>query len=490
MPDNGSQGTNTDEPGVSRRTLVKAAGAAGATGASVGLAGCIYGGSGSTDGVTFGFDPDAEDAVGDEIVDLFYENGVDEDTEIALQPGDSDTGDRRDTYTNLLQAEETEPDLFLMDNGWVNTFIERGDIANLSDELDDDELERIEDEYFDAFTETARDPDSGDLYGLPLFPDYATMQYRKDYARDAGYDDEDFEEWATEPMTWEEWADITEDIVDNSDAEYGLATQWETYEGTACCTWNEVMTSFGGAYFGGEENLLGPVGDRPITVDEDEFIEALAMMRTFVADEHDEDTLEEYPTGLATSSITSWEEEDAREAIAGGDAAMQRNWPYAIVDTIEDDENDVSADDYGAMPMPYAVSEEDAAQPGTGGTTSALGGWHIVLNPNSERKEEALEVLRAAMADDLNLGLFELWGWIPPKPDLFETEEVEDVEPIGDYMDTLRVAGENAMPRPSTSEWTNQAGVIAEEVNQAVAGEKSPEDAAADLQDSLEDTES
>ncbi len=28
------------------------------------------------------------------------------------------------------------------------------------------------------------------------------------------------------------------------------------------------MTSYGGAYFGGRENLFGPIGDRPITVEE------------------------------------------------------------------------------------------------------------------------------------------------------------------------------------------------------------------------------
>ncbi|SDJ54813.1 extracellular solute-binding protein [Natronorubrum texcoconense] len=481
-----SQGSRRTDSNVSRRTFVKAAGAGGA---AVGLAGCIYGSETSEDAVVWGIDPNAEEAVGDEILDLLAENGAD-GIDVRLQPGDEDTGDRRDAYTNLLQAEETQPDLFLMDNGWVNVFIQRGQIANLSEELDDEDLSQVDDEYFESFTETARDPDSGDLYGVPIFPDYPTMQYRKDYAREAGYDDEDFDEWATEPMTWSEWAEITEEIVEASDAEYGLATQWDQYEGTACCTWNEVMSSFGGAYFGGFDNLFGPVGDRDVTVDEPEFVEGLEMMRTFVAEEADDYTLEdEYPLGLATSNITSWQEEDAREAILEGDAVMQRNWPYAINSNLESEEHDLTVDDYGAMPMPYAVSEDEAAQPGTGGSTSALGGWHIVLNPNSENKEEALEVIRATMTDEFNLGMFDLWGWIPPKPHLFETEEAEQVEPMGNYIDTLRVAGENAMPRPVTTVWSNQSSRIAEEVNLAVAGDKSPADAAADLQDALEDIE-
>ncbi|WP_120244545.1 substrate-binding domain-containing protein [Halopiger aswanensis] len=486
MSERHSQGDRTDAS-VSRRTFVKAAGAGGA---SVSLAGCVYGGESSSDGaVVWGFDPNAAEAVGDDIVSLVQESGAD-GVDIELQPGDEDTGARRETYTNLLEAGETQPDLFLMDSGWVNVFIQRGHIANLSEELDESELSTVEDEYFERFTATTRDPGNGDLYGIPMFPDYPTMQYRKDYAREAGYGESDFEEWATEPMTWAEWAEVTQEIVEASDAEYGLATQWDQYEGTACCTWNEVMSSFGGAYFGGRDNVLGPVGDRPVTVDEPEFIEGLRMMRTFVADEADDHTLEdEYPLSLATSDITSWTEEDARTAILNGDAAMQRNWPYAINLNVADADDPLPVEDYGAMPIPYGVPEEEAAQPGTGGTTAALGGWHLVLNPNSERKEEALEVIRATMTDEFNLGMFDLWGWVPPKPALFDADEVQQADPMGNYMDTLRVAGENAMPRPVTPVWTNQSSLIAEEVNLAVAGDKAPDQAAADLQSGLEDIE-
>ncbi|HMB51582.1 MAG TPA: sugar ABC transporter substrate-binding protein, partial [Natronoarchaeum rubrum] len=137
----------------------------------------------------------------------------------------------------------------------------------------------------------------------------------------------------------------------------------------------------------------------------------------------------------------------------------------------------------------YAVTEDEAAQPGTGGTTSALGGWHIVLNPNTERKEEAMEVIRAMMTDEVNLGLFELWGWLPTKPELFESDQAAETGVVGNYLDTIRVAGENAMPRPSTTVWPTQATMIAEQANAAVAGDKSPEQAMNDLQSSLENTE-
>ncbi len=478
---NGS-GTSPRGDGVSRRTFVKAAGA---SGVAVGLAGCIYGnGDGAEDAVVFGFDPDSAQAVGDEIIDLFYENGLDEEIDIQLLPGASDTGERRDNYETLLDTGEAEPDIMLMDNGWVNVFIQRELIANLSEELDDETIDAVDEQYFEAFTDTARDPDTDELYGVPLFPDFGTMQYRKDYAREAGYDDDDFEQWETEPMSWEEWSEVTAEMVEASDATMGLSTQMAIYEGTSCCSFNEVLSSWGGGYFGGEENLFGPVGDRPITVDEEEFIESLAMLRTFV-DADDENALEEFEGDIAPSEITEWSEDESLPQMENGSAAMHRNWPYAIPLMVDE----VGTDDYGVMPIPYGVTEEEAAQEGMGGTASALGGWHTVLNPNTERPEEALEVIRVTMQDDFNLGLLELWGWLPPKPELFESEEAEEIEGIGEYMDTLRLAGENAVARPVTEVWPTQADLIAQEVNSAVDGTKSPEEAASDLQTGLENLE-
>ena len=487
-----SRGSTESESSVSRRTFVAAAGA---TGATVSLAGCIYGDSGDDgEGVVIAMGSTTIDDVEDGMPDLLYENGLDEDIEISFSSQSDDTGDQRDTYSQLIEAGESEPDLMMCDTGWTNVLIENGYLANLSEELDDETLELIDEEYFEAFVDTARDPESDDLMALPLFPDYGCLYYNKNYARDAGYDDDDFDEWETEPMSWEEWAEITEEMVDSSDAEVGLATQFDIYEGTSCCSFNEVMTSWGGAYFGGEENLGGPVGDRPVTIDEEEFIDALSMMYTFAADEDDDDTLDEYPTGIAPSDITSWDEEGAREPFSSGQTAMLRNWPYIVPATLDGEDYPFDdEDDLGAMPIPYAVEEDEAAQPGTGGTASAQGGWHIGLNPNSERTEEALEVMQAMTEDDFNLGMLELVAWLPPKPELFDDEEATDPDAVGDighYMDTLRVAGENAMPRPVTEQWPSQAEIIAEQANRAVAGETSPADAAADLQEALEQSES
>jgi len=482
MADNSETGEHS---GVSRRTFVKAAGA---SGVATGLAGCIYGDEGGdTNTVQFGTDPVFIDEVGEEAKELMHDAGLSDDIEIEWVGGNEETGARRDNYNRLLNTGETNPDILMMDNGWVNVFIQQGLLENLStsDGIDDAVVDTVNSEYFDGFTATARNLDD-ELFGVPMYPDFPTMQYRKDLAEDAGYNPES-DNWATEPMTWEEWSQITKDIQEQSGVDYGFTTQWDIYVGTACCTFNEVMTTWGGAYFGGRENLFGPVGDRPVSVDSEETIDGLRMMTRFVQGDSFSELDGDYAGGIAPTEITSWTEEDSRTEMVNGNAVMHRNWPYAIANNASDEN---FGEDYGAMPIPYAVSESNAAQRGSGGTASALGGWHACVNPNSENTENINEVLQVLTTDDWLLGILELYGWVPPKPALFNSEEAQGIDTMGRYMDTLRVAGENTIARPVTSVWPDQVPAVAEEANRAVAGEKDPAAAMSDLQSSLEDIES
>ena len=493
MSDNSSQGTDRST-GVSRRRFVQAAGA---TGVTVSLAGCadLVGGGGGGGGgrtVTWGFDPVAVQNNGDAIKQALHDNGLSDDITVEFVPRDQDTGAARANYNRLLNAGETDPDMFLMDNGWTNIFIQRGQLQNLSEALPQELLDDVSSNYFSSFTDTARDPSSGNLFGVPVFPDFPTMQYRKDLVEEAGYNPES-NNWATEPMTWEEWSNIAVDVQDNAGTEFGFTTQWDIYEGTSCCTFNEVMSSWGGAYFGGRDNLFGPIGDRPITVNNEEVINSLNMMRKFVHDEDFGGQFSDYGGGFTPTEILGWIEEGARTPFAEGNSVFHRNWPYSLALTGRNPENTddpVLGEDLGAMPLPYAVPESEAAQPGTGGTTAALGGWHMTVNPNIQNQEDVISVIRAAMQPDFQLTLLSIQGWLPPRPELFNSSEAQNVDVVGRYMDTLQVAGNNTMPRPVTAVWSDQSSAIAEQANRAVDQTTSSADAMATLEASLEDSES
>lgn len=467
--------------GVSRRRFVQAAGA---SGIAVGLAGCAGGGGGDGDGaVVVSADQVMVDA-SEEIIAALREAGLDNDIEVSIEAEDFETDSRRQTYTSGLNAGRSSPDLFMMDSGWTIPFIVREQLANLEEELSSDVLSRIDSEYLSASVATAQHPDTGDLYGVPIFPDYPVMQYRKDLAEDAGYSPES-DNWATEAISWQEFSQVVADIhSQNDDIEYGFTTQADAYEGLSCCTFNETMSSFGGAYFGGRENLFGPVGDRPITVEEQPVIDTLRMMRALIYGSDDPEAADGYEQ-IAPSSIVQWTEEDARGPFTAGNAIAHRNWPYAISNNDE-----AFGEGLGTMPLPYGVPESESAYDDLGGTRAALGGWHLTLNPNSQNAENAVQVLEAFTADEVMLAIFEHAGNLPPIPSVMSNVGEPEVGAIGRYIDTLEVAAESAIARPVTDIWPSQSQQIFQEVHDVYTQSKAPTEAMGDLAESLESSES
>ncbi|QSG04702.1 extracellular solute-binding protein [Halapricum desulfuricans] len=481
---NGSSDSG-ERSGVSRRRFIEATGAAGV---AMTLAGCGGGGGGSGNEVVITADQEYKDAE-DAVTQALYDAGLSEDIDVTIRAGDFESGARQSQFVSALDAGRGDPDVFMMDSGWTIPFIVRDQLVNLSEEMSQDTLDYIQNDYLSSAVQTASDPETGDLYGLPLFPDYPVMHYRKDLVEDAGYDPEG-ENWATEAMTWQRFSEIAADVWDQNedDLEYGFTTQADEYVGLACCTFSETMTSWGGAYFGDHSNLFGPVGDRPITVNEEPVHNTIKMMRSFAAGPDAENALDGYQQ-ITNTDIFGMTEEDARGPFTGGDAAFMRNWPYAIAATFGDDESPVEPEMYGTMPLPYAVEEGEGNYEGTGGPSHALGGWHLTINPNSEQTDQAVQVLESFANQDVMLTILENVGNLPPDPAVTESANPDNVGAIGNYLDTLAVAGQNTVARPVTAVYPDQEPLIAEEVHAGYRNEKSPEKAMSDLQSRLEDTE-
>jgi ABC-type glycerol-3-phosphate transport system substrate-binding protein len=470
MYDGNSHG---DAPGrgVSRRNFVKAAGA---SGAAVGLAGCIYGasGAGGSSGATvvWGFDPTQAQENGGRIKQLFYDNGLSNDITLQLEAGSAKTGGRQRSYQTILNAKMPSPDMFLMDCGWTLPFIQRKQLLNLQNELPEARLKEVENEYFNTSVRTTTDPETGDLYGVPLFPDLPTMQYRKDLVRQAGYRPDE-EGWQSNPMTWKRFNKITSDAMQQTNTPMGFSFQFDAYSGLSCCDFNEFMSSWGGAYFGGVDNLFGPIGRRPVTVAKKPVQQAVRMVRTFIHGQQDPASLSGY-SKIAPTNVLTWTEEPSRQPFAAGDVVMHRNWPYAIPLTISEAEW-ARPETYGVMPLPYASASSGATAQGVGGTSPALGGWHTTVNPNTNNKEAVMEVIKTQMKKEVQIGMFKITGWLPPKPSLFDARAARNVEPTGRYLDAFRAAGENAISRPVTVIWSPESKATYQEVNAIASQETS-----------------
>lgn len=491
MIDNNNRSKSHQRTLLGRRRVLTTIGA---TGLSSSLAGC-FGGGGGDEEVNEDFDTDEEvtlqwavseeeNEAADELVEALYEAGMPENIQIDFLAGGQLADERQEQYNQWLSAGRSEPDLLRMDNGWTIPFIERDQLLNLSDNLSDEELTQVDEEYFEMATETARGAD-GDLFGVPLWVGLPTMLYRKDLVEDAGYDPEG-ENWATESISWEEFSQVVADIQEANGLDTGYVFQGANYEGLSCCNFNEFMTSWGGAYFGGSENLFGPVGDRPITVDEEPVYNALRMVQQFIYGESDGNLAGNFTGGISPEQVLQMTEAESADVFSAGNAVALRNWPFFVGQFGADE---VFGEDLGVMPIPYGVEEGQGEYEGTGGIVGALGGQHLTVNPNSEKLPAALEFVSAAMSEEFNLAAFEALGQIPPKPSVLDSERARNVPVVGRYLDTYQAVGDNAMPRPVTVAWPDQSTAIADEVNTTFGMNKMSEDAMSELASTLEQIE-
>lgn len=478
MTDNDTEQGDESDRGVSRRRFVRAAGA---TATIAGYTGTAAAGQGNTV-VQFAADSLAKDNRS-ALQQALYDAGLSQDIELEVIAGAWETGKRQDQYQQWLSAGRKKPDMLMMDSGWTQPFIAREQVQNLSGMLSSSLKEKIKSQYQSRAVASTSGP-NGDLYGIPMFLGIPTMQYRKDLVEDAGYDTSG---WATEPLTWKKFSKVTKDVLNkNDDINYGFTFQAKAYEGLSCCDFNEWMSSWGGAYFGALSNLFGPIGERPITVNEPQVAKSLQMVRTFINGTEDPVALDGYAGNIAPSAVLQWSEEPSRKPFTGGNAIMHRNWPYSI--KINGSEENFGKN-LGTMPIPYAATPEEAKYKGTGGAAAALGGWNLTVNPNSQKKDAVVEIMKAMSTDSYQAKQFEAVGWLPPKPSVYDSDRVRNVPILGRYMDTIKVSVENAIPRPATAVWPQQSSKIAQTVNSVLAQEEKPQPALDSLAKTIEQIE-
>ncbi|WP_227353993.1 extracellular solute-binding protein [Haladaptatus salinisoli] len=467
--------------GVSRRTFVKAVGA---SGTAAGLAGCTSRGQSSNPNVLqWAADDDVKTNI-ETIEKALYNAGLDESIEFEVLAGNEQTGARQAQYQRWLSANLSEPDLLLVDSGWAIPFIARRQLLNLSDHMSEQTLKKVNNEYFQGSVITGKS-NSGDLYAIPMFSDFGTIQYRKDLVKKAGFSP-DKENWATEGISWKKFSKVTEKVKKENNFDYGFTFQASVYEGLSCCDFNEFITSWGGTYFGSVKNLLGPVGQRPVTLDTQNVIDSVKMIRTFIHGNDAPNTLNGYAGNIAPRAVLSWTEETSRAPFTNGNAVMHRNWPYSIN---INGAKEVFGENLGVMPIPYGVKEGQAKEKELGGLASALGGWNVAINPNSKKKQKALQVLEAMTKDSFKLKMFETIGWIPPEPQVLDSKRARNVPIMGRYVDTLKIAGKNALPRPVSVVWPQESGKIAQSVHSAYSGDAAPKQAMSQLNSQIKEIE-
>lgn len=377
--------------------LTKTAALAGAV--ALTLAACSSeeeGGSGTGDGggdghgnITFAMGSNDTDKLKPVIEDWNAEH-PDEQVELVELPAEQDG--QRETLVQSLQAGGTDYDVFALDVTDTAQFAANGWLEPIEGEGAPD-LSGL----LDAPVESATY--NGTVFAVPQNTNAQLLYYRTDLVDQA-------------PKNWDELKDACS-AAEEADVDC-LDMQMSQYEGLSVAA-TQFMQGWGGT-------VVGEDGTTP-TLDDPNSVEGF----TALVDGYKDDTIAQ-----RTDSFT---EEETAQAFLAGEALFSYNWPY-MYDSAKTEDSSTVKDNFDVAPI--------VGKDGPGAST--LGGYNNAINVNSANKGTAKDFLSYVVSEDVQAG-FADQSFPPVLASIYDDPAVQEQYP---YMEALKAALENAVPRPVT----------------------------------------
>jgi len=360
--------------------------------------------------------------------------------------------DRLTNYTQTLNAQSSDIDVFTVDVIWPGILaLHAVDLSDVAAEL--------EESGATIFQRILTNNTIGDTtVSLPTYTDAGVLYSRTDLMEKYGVE---------APTTWEELETAAKTIMDGevgegNNAFFGFTFQAAAYEGLTCNALEWIYSHGGGTII---------ESDGTVTVNSDESKHAIEQAMGWV------DT-------IAPSAVTNYMEEDSRGVWQGGNAAFHRNWPYVYSISAADDSDLQGKFSLGLLPAGEGDSGQNAA---------TLGGWNMMVSKYSENQDagklfakfwNSFEVQRArAIERSLN-------------PTIEEVYQDPDVLAANPFMEELfDVFAEGSVARPSTvaADLYNDVSVaVFTKVNEILTGQhddvsSAMDDLAGELEDIMQD---
>ena len=216
------------------------------------------------------------------------------------------------------------------------------------------------------------------------------------------------------------------------------------------------------------EHLWNAGGDvldgQKVIIDSPEAAQGLTLRRTMIVD------------GVAPQATGDYTTQESQAIFTNSDVVFMNNWPFVYGLLSDPETSRVRPDQVDIAPLPVA-DEEDRG-------FSGLGGWNFMVNATSEGKLEEIWTFIEYMPAPEQQRTFALESArLPTLRSLYEDEEVLNKLPVAELG---REALENARPRPVSPYYSDMSLAMAEQVNAALKGEISVEQALENLQGELQ----
>ena len=351
--------------------------------------------------------------------------------------------DQHTLYVTNMMAMAEEPDVLAVDVVWPGEFIANGWTEPLNDYFSDAELGNYLDGMMNSVTL------DGKVYGVPLYTNAIHFFYRKDLLDKYGMD---------KPETWEELIETAMTIVEkegDSDLN-GYISMWAQIEGLFM-NYLQFMWGAGGQFF--------DASGKP-SVDTPEAVKALQTMVDMI-----------YKYEVAPESILTYKPNDAMALFRQGRAVFMIVqdfvWPM-----LNEDDSPVK----GKVVMdrvPYFDGNADA-------NTVCMGGWILTVNPFSEHKAEAAELIRYLTSKESGTALGTKSGCMPAVKGMENNAELLAAYPIAETLYKDFSVGDVRPSAQAGKNYPELSHIMQKEIHAALLREKSPSQALGDAQAALE----
>jgi len=331
---------------------------------------------------------------------------------------------QHDDLVRNFDARNADYDVMAVDLVWTAEFAAKGYLQPLTGDLAIDS-----DPLLESAVKGAQY--NGVQYAAPHTSDGAMLYYRTDLV-DAP------------PATWAELMEDCEVARRHDMACY--AGQFHKYEGLTVNA-SEAINGAGGS-------IVGEDGKTP-TVDSSEAAEGLQGL------------VDAYADGSIAKEAITYTEEESRQAFESGKLLFLRNWPYVYGLASTEASSKVKGK-FDVAPIPGAD--------GVGAST--LGGHNLGISAFSDHKATAIDFVRFLLDEENQKFVLEKGSLAPVIGSLYEDPELVRQYP---YLPTLLTSIENAVPRPITPFYPAVTKAIQDNSYAAIKGEKSVDDALADM---------
>jgi trehalose/maltose transport system substrate-binding protein len=198
---------------------------------------------------------------------------------------------------------------------------------------------------------------NGKLVAMPWFGDFGMLYYRTDLLKKYGY--------SAPPTTWADLFTMAKKIQDGERQTNpnfsGFVFQGNAYEGLTCDALEWIASSGGGNF----------IDYGKVTINNPKAAAVLNLFRENI--------------GVTTPrGVTTYQEGESQTAFTDGDAAFERNWPYAY--SLNEAAGSKVAGKFAVAPLPHGASG--------GNSVATVGGWQLAVSKYSKHPDAAIEFVR------------------------------------------------------------------------------------------------